>query len=50
MDAEAQLELAVQPTQTEPAFQRIEAIELRQRIWDAVARLPPRYRLPRGEA
>src|SRR5688572_1383680 len=46
MDAEAELELAVQPTQTEPAFQRLEAIELRQRIWDAVARLPARYRLP----
>jgi RNA polymerase sigma factor (sigma-70 family) len=45
-DAKAELELAVQPTQTESAFARLEAIELRQRIWDAVARLPPRYRLP----
>ena len=27
-------------------MERLEAIELRQRIWDAVARLPPRYRLP----
>src|SRR5688572_30561342 len=46
MDDKAELELSTQPTQTESAFERLEVIELRQRIWDAVARLPPRYRLP----
>lgn len=45
-NAKAEVELSVQPTQTEAAVERLEAIELRQRIWDAVARLPPRYRLP----
>jgi RNA polymerase sigma factor (sigma-70 family) len=45
-DAKADLELSILPTQTEPAFERLEAIEMRQRIWDAVARLPSRYRLP----
>lgn len=40
------LELDAQPAHTESALARIEAIELQQRIWDAVARLPPRYRLP----
>ncbi|HEX2101414.1 MAG TPA: sigma-70 family RNA polymerase sigma factor, partial [Candidatus Synoicihabitans sp.] len=45
-DAKADLELSAQPTQIEPALERLEAMELRQRVWDAVARLPPRYRLP----
>lgn len=35
-----------QPDDAESALARLEAFELRQRIWDAVARLPPRYRLP----
>ena len=39
-------ELSEQPALAESAFERLQAIELRQRIWDAVARLPPRYRLP----
>jgi RNA polymerase sigma factor (sigma-70 family) len=39
-------ELIGQPARTESALARLEAIELRQRIWDAVARLPPKYRLP----
>jgi RNA polymerase sigma factor (sigma-70 family) len=30
----------------ESAFERLQAIELRQRIWDAIERLPPHYRLP----
>ena len=31
----------------EPAqLRRLETIELRERVWQAVARLPPRYRLP----
>jgi RNA polymerase sigma factor (sigma-70 family) len=46
MDDKAELELSEQPIQTESAFERLETIELRQRIWAAVARLPPRYRLP----
>ncbi|HYD84996.1 MAG TPA: sigma-70 family RNA polymerase sigma factor, partial [Opitutus sp.] len=45
-DVEAELELSLQPIKTEAAFGPLEAIELRQRIWDAVSRLPPRYRLP----
>jgi RNA polymerase sigma factor (sigma-70 family) len=45
-DVNAELELSAQPVHTESALERLEAIELRQRIWDAVAGLPPRYRLP----
>lgn len=45
-DGKTELELAGQPAQTESPPARLEAIELRDRIWDAVARLPPEYRLP----
>ncbi len=45
-DVETELELSGHPASTESALARMEAIELRQRVWDAVARLPPRYRLP----
>ena len=45
-DGKTELELSGQSAHTESAFDRLEAIELRQRIWDAVGRLPPRYRLP----
>ncbi len=45
-DVSAKLELAAQPAHTESGLARIEAIELQQRIWDAVARLPPKHRLP----
>jgi RNA polymerase sigma factor (sigma-70 family) len=45
-DAQTEFELSAQPAYTESALARLEAIELQQRIWDAVARLPPRYRLP----
>ncbi len=45
-DVQTELELSEQPAPNESALARLEAIELRQRIWDAVARLPPRYRLP----
>jgi RNA polymerase sigma-70 factor, ECF subfamily len=45
-DAQAELDLSRQSAHTESALERLEAIELRQRIWDAVAQLPPRYRLP----
>lgn len=45
-DAKAELDLGRQAAQTESALERLEAIELSQRIWDAVAQLPPRYRLP----
>jgi len=45
-DAGTELELSAQPAHTESALQKLEAIELRERIWEAVARLPPRYRLP----
>jgi RNA polymerase sigma factor (sigma-70 family) len=45
-DAQAELDLSRQSAHTESAVERLEAIELRQRIWGAVAQLPPRYRLP----
>jgi RNA polymerase sigma factor (sigma-70 family) len=45
-DVKTELELVGQSAQAESAFDRLEAIELQQRVWDAVARLPPRYRLP----
>src|SRR5262245_12256242 len=45
-DVGADLELSRQSDRTESALERLQAIELRQRIWEAVARLPQRYRLP----
>jgi RNA polymerase sigma-70 factor (ECF subfamily) len=45
-DEKRELELSAQSAQVESAVERLEAIELRQRIWDAVGQLPPRYRLP----
>jgi hypothetical protein len=50
----ARLPLIIDDVQTEselwvrlnPALATLQAIELRLRIWDAVARLPPSYRLP----
>ena len=42
----AQLESIAAPARDESAFERLQAIELRQRIWDAIERLPPHYRLP----
>jgi RNA polymerase sigma factor (sigma-70 family) len=43
---EVELDLSWQSAHTESAQERLEAIELRQRIWNAIAQLPPRYRLP----
>jgi RNA polymerase sigma factor (sigma-70 family) len=45
-DEKRELELSAQSAHVESAVERLEAIELRQRIWDAVGQLPPRYRLP----
>jgi RNA polymerase sigma factor (sigma-70 family) len=45
-DAKAELDLSRQAAHTESALERLEANELSQRVWDAVAQLPPRYRLP----
>lgn len=45
-DTGTAFELSDQPAHHESPLARLEAIELRQRIWDAVGRLPPRYRLP----
>ena len=45
-DSESELELFRRSAQTESAFERLQAIQLQQRIWNAVERLPPRYRLP----
>jgi RNA polymerase sigma factor (sigma-70 family) len=45
-DAKAELDLSRQSAHSESALERLETIELQQRIWDAVAQMPPRYRLP----
>ncbi|MBV8844741.1 MAG: sigma-70 family RNA polymerase sigma factor [Bryobacterales bacterium] len=45
-DLDAEREVCERPSEVESAFDRLQAIELRQRIWEAVDRLPPRYRLP----
>lgn len=45
-DAQAGTALSARADQSETALERLEAIELRQRVWDAVAQLPARYRLP----
>lgn len=45
-DVKAELELSGQSAHAESALDRLQTIELQQRIWNAVARLPPRYRLP----
>jgi RNA polymerase sigma factor (sigma-70 family) len=45
-DVKIELELSNQPARNESAIARLETIELRQRVWEAVARLPRKYRLP----
>ena len=45
-DVKTELELSAQSAHSESALEKLQAIEMRQRIWDAVGRLPPRYRLP----
>jgi RNA polymerase sigma factor (sigma-70 family) len=45
-DSDIELVLFSQPAATTTALAALETIELRQRVWDAVARLPPNYRLP----
>jgi len=45
-DAKNEMELSGLSAHIESASDRLETIELRQRIWEAVGRLPPRYRLP----
>src|SRR5215471_1370579 len=45
-DVKTELELSGQSAHSESALEKLQAIEMRQRIWDAVGRLPPRYRLP----
>ena len=45
-DITSELELSALPGPTESALARLESIELRQRVWDAVGRLPSRYRAP----
>lgn len=45
-DLENEVEFSGRPSQAESALERLQAIELRHRIWTAVARLPSRYRLP----
>jgi RNA polymerase sigma factor (sigma-70 family) len=45
-DTNAELDLLAKPAEVESALARLERIELQQRVWDAVARLPAHYRLP----
>jgi RNA polymerase sigma-70 factor (ECF subfamily) len=45
-DVRTELDLSCLNARAESALARLETLELRQRVWDAVARLPPRYRLP----
>ena len=45
-DVTTELGLSGLYAHTESALARLETMELRHRVWDAVARLPPRYRLP----
>lgn len=45
-EAEAELSRQSAPAEAASGVKRLEALELRERIWAAVARLPPRYRLP----
>ncbi|HEX7289347.1 MAG TPA: sigma-70 family RNA polymerase sigma factor [Candidatus Angelobacter sp.] len=45
-DTRAELDLLAKPAEAESALARLERIELQQRVWDAVARLPARYRVP----
>ena len=45
-NVDAELELFEQPAPVEPVLAALERIELRQRIWEAIARLPSPYRLP----
>jgi len=45
-NASADSELLSHPAAGEPADARFERLELQQRVWDAVSRLPSRYRLP----
>src|SRR5690242_13233184 len=46
MDVKIELELSNQPARNESALAGLESIEMRQRVWEALARLPRRYRLP----
>ena len=45
-NVETEFELFEYPAHIEPVLARLESIEVRQRVWDAIARLPPLYRLP----
>ena len=44
--ADAESELLATPSAIMSALAELESLELRERIWQAVAKLPPRYRLP----
>src|SRR5262249_8087337 len=45
-DVKTESQLSGQSAHSESALEKLQVIEMRQRIWDAVGRLPPRYRLP----
>ncbi|MGC2401814.1 MAG: sigma-70 family RNA polymerase sigma factor, partial [Acidobacteriaceae bacterium] len=45
-DHETELTLFATSARSESALQAMESIELRQKVWQAVSTLPPRYRVP----
>jgi RNA polymerase sigma factor (sigma-70 family) len=45
-DTDTELELFATPSSSESALVTLESIELREKVWQAVAKLPPHYRLP----
>jgi RNA polymerase sigma factor (sigma-70 family) len=45
-NTDAESELLATPSATMSALAALESVEMRERIWQAVAKLPPRYRLP----
>jgi RNA polymerase sigma factor (sigma-70 family) len=45
-NADGESELLATPSATMSALAALESVEMRERVWQAVAKLPPRYRLP----
>jgi RNA polymerase sigma factor (sigma-70 family) len=45
-DVDTELELFATPSSSESALATMESVELREKVWQAVAKLPPPYRLP----
>jgi RNA polymerase sigma factor (sigma-70 family) len=45
-NADGESELLATPSATMSALAALESVEMHERVWQAVAKLPPRYRLP----